>query len=97
MEVGHNNVGQIITDNVVVCKATYMLIEFDFPYIYWTPCVVHTLNLALKSICAAKNTNKNSDIYYQCSWISQIVDDATFVKNFIMGHSMRLLMFNNFN
>jgi len=58
---------------------------------------VHTLNLALKSIYAAKNTDKNSDIYHQCSWILLIVDDATFVKNFIMGHSMRLSMFNNFN
>jgi len=58
---------------------------------------VHTLNLALKSICAAQNTDKNSDIYHQCSWISQIVDNVTFVKNFIMGHSMRLSMFNNFN
>jgi len=74
-----------------------MLIESKFPSIYWTPCVVHTLNLALKNICAAKNTDKNSDIYHQCSWISQIADDATFVKNFIMGHSMRLSMFNNFN
>nr|XP_007144620.1 hypothetical protein PHAVU_007G170700g [Phaseolus vulgaris]ESW16614.1 hypothetical protein PHAVU_007G170700g [Phaseolus vulgaris] len=97
MEVGQNNVVQIITDNADVCKAAGMLIELEFPSIYWSPCVVHTLNLALQNICAAKNTEKNSDIYHQCSWISQIVDDATFVKNFIMGHSMRLSMFNNFN
>ena len=32
-----------------------MLIEAEFPSIYWIPCVVHTLNLALKNICAAKN------------------------------------------
>ena len=97
MEVGQNNVVQIITDNADVCKAAGMLIELEFPSIYWSPCVVHTLNLALQNICAAKNTEKNRDIYHQCSWISQIVDDATFVKNFIMGHSMRLSMFNNFN
>jgi len=58
---------------------------------------VHTLNLALKNICATKNTKRNSDIYHQCSWISQIDDDATFLKNFIVGHSMKLSMFNNFN
>ncbi|XP_068504437.1 uncharacterized protein [Phaseolus vulgaris] len=97
MEVGPKNVVQIITDNASVCKAAGMLIELEFPSIYWTPCVVHTLNLALKNICAAKNTEKNSDTYQQCSWISQIVDDATFIKTFIMGHSMRLSMFNNFN
>nr|XP_007132377.1 hypothetical protein PHAVU_011G089700g [Phaseolus vulgaris]ESW04371.1 hypothetical protein PHAVU_011G089700g [Phaseolus vulgaris] len=87
MEVGHNNVVQIIIDNAVVCKAADMLIESEFSSIYWTPCVY---------LCR-KNTDKNSDIYHQCSWISQIVDDVTFVKNFIMGHSMRLSMFNNFN
>jgi len=97
MEVGPNNVVQIITDNAAVCKAAGMLIELEFPSIYWTPCVVHTLNLALKNICAAKNTEKNSVAYDQCFWISQIANDATFIKNFIVGHSMRISMFNRFN
>jgi len=74
-----------------------MLIEVEFPSIYWTPCVVHVLNLALKNICAAKNTERNSVAYEQCSWISQIADDATFIKFFIVGHSMRISMFNRFN
>jgi len=34
MEVGLNNVVQIITDNAVVCKAVGMLIEVEFPSIY---------------------------------------------------------------
>jgi len=58
MEVGHLNVVQIVTDNTLVCKAVGLIIEAKFPSIYWTPCVVHTLNLALKNICAAKNTEK---------------------------------------
>ena len=58
MEVGHSNVVQIVTDNAVVYKAAGLIIEAEFPSIYWTPCVVHTLNLALKNICAAKNTEK---------------------------------------
>jgi len=45
----------------------------------------------------AKSTERNSDLYEEFYWISQIADDATFIKNFIMGHSMRLSMFNNFN
>jgi len=97
MEVGPNNVVQIITDNAVVCKAASMLIELEFPSIYWTPCVVHTLNLTLKNICAVKDMEKNSVTYDQCSSISQIVDDTTFIKNFFVGHSMRLSMLNNFN
>ena len=66
MGVGPNNVVQIITDNAAVCKAAGMPIELEFPSIYWTPCVVHTLNLALKIICAIKNTEKNSVAYDQC-------------------------------
>jgi len=58
---------------------------------------VHTLNLALKNICAAKNTKKNSVAYDQCFWISQIADNFTFIKKFIVGHSMRISMFNRFN
>ena len=59
MEVGHSNIVQIVTDNAHVCKATGLIIEAEFPSIYWTPCVVHTLNLTSKNICAAKNTKKN--------------------------------------
>jgi len=44
MEVGLNNVVQIITNNAVVCKVTGILIELGFPSIYWIPCVVHTVN-----------------------------------------------------
>eukprot|EP00256_Glycine_max_P068435 XP_025983030.1 uncharacterized protein LOC100803797 isoform X1 [Glycine max] len=95
MEVGHSNVVQIVIDNAAVCKAAGLIIEAEFPSIYWTPCVVHTLNLALKNICAAKNTEKNNVAYEECSWITQIADDAMFVKIFIMSHSMRLSIFNS--
>ncbi|XP_028231853.1 uncharacterized protein LOC114412237 [Glycine soja] len=63
MEVGHSNVVQIVTDNAVVYKAAGLIIEAEFPSIYWTPCVVHTLNLALKNICAAKNTEKKTMLF----------------------------------
>ena len=58
---------------------------------------MHTLNLALKNICVANFFEINSDTYKESSWITQIVDNATFIKNFIVGHSMRLSMFNTFN
>jgi len=54
-EVGHQNVAQIITVNATNCKAAGEIIECTYPHIYWTPCVVHTHNLVLKNICAAKN------------------------------------------
>jgi len=55
MEVGQNNVVQIIIDNAVVSKATSILIELKFLSIYWTPFAVHTLNLAFeKYLCNKK-------------------------------------------
>jgi len=63
MEIEQKNVVQIITDNAALCKAAGMIIESKFSSIYWTPCVVHILNLALKNIYAAKNTKRNSDLY----------------------------------
>ena len=35
-------------------KSTGALIEGEYSKIFWTPYVIHTLNLALKNICAAK-------------------------------------------
>ncbi|KHN03669.1 hypothetical protein glysoja_035412, partial [Glycine soja] len=82
-EVGPQNVVQVITDNAPVCKAAGLLIEAEFPHIFWTPCVVHALNLGVKNICAAKNVD--------------VIGDASFIKVFIMTHSMRLAIFNEFS
>ncbi|XP_058180780.1 uncharacterized protein LOC131299188 [Rhododendron vialii] len=96
IEVGPKNVVQIVTDNTANCKAAGQIIEAQYPHIFWTPYVVHTLNLALKNICAAKNIENNSLVYDECSWITIVVGDASCIKNFIMNHSMRLAIFNEF-
>ena len=41
---------QIITDNTPICEATSMIVEAKYPQIFWTPCIIHSLNLALKYI-----------------------------------------------
>ncbi|XP_048432388.1 uncharacterized protein LOC125473520 [Pyrus x bretschneideri] len=89
-EIGHENVVQVITDNAPVCRVAGLLIEAHYPHIFWTPCVVHTLNLALKSICSPKQTHVSYD---DCNWISTIASDVWSIKIF-MNHSMRLSMFN---
>lgn len=61
--------------------------------IVWTPCIVHTVNLALKNIYAVKNVENNQLVYKKCSWISNIASDVIVVKIFIMNHLMRLVMF----
>ena len=58
-EIGRQNVVQIKTDNAQACKAAGAIVEGHYPHIFWTPCVVHTLNLALKNICKVKNTEEN--------------------------------------
>lgn len=74
-----------------------MLIEAEFKHIFWTPCVVHTLNLALKNISAAKNIDGNENVYSECNWITEVVDDVSFIKTFIMTHFMSLAIFNEFS
>ena len=96
-EVGHQYVVQIITDNASVMKATGSIVETEYPHIFWSPCVVHTLNLALRNICAPKNSLQNEVAYNECNWIVQVLDEATFIRIFITNHSMRLAIFNSYS
>ena len=50
----------------------------------------------MKNILATKNTENNKVTYAECSWITRITDDASFIRVFIMNHGMRLAMFNEF-
>ncbi|XXG79431.1 hypothetical protein AAC387_Pa09g0501 [Persea americana] len=95
-DVGPQNVIQVITDNAKNCVGAGHLIETQFENIVWTPCVVHTLNIALQNICMAKNIENNQLTYEECSWITDLSKDVVFVKNYIMNHSMRLTIFNEF-
>lgn len=74
-----------------------MIIEDLLPKVFWTPCVVHTLNLTLKNLCAAKHIEKNEVVWIECNWIIQIIDDVSFVRSFIMNHSMRNVIFKQFS
>ena len=94
-EIGPQKVVQVITDNAAACKAAGHIVEAKFRHIFWTLCVVHTLNLALKNICSPSTYLRYDDVMEQCGWISQVSSDASFIKNFIMNHAMRLSMFNN--
>ncbi|WOH02245.1 hypothetical protein DCAR_0521634 [Daucus carota subsp. sativus] len=95
MEIGAQNVVQVITDNAPVCKAAGMIVKTQFPHIFWTPCVVHTLNLALKNICDPSHIESNKDAFTECHWITEVADRALMVKNLILNHNMVLTMFNN--
>ena len=84
-DIDPQKVIQVITNNVATCKVAF--VEARFQHIFWTPCVVYTLNLAIHP--------RYDDVMEQCGWISRVSSDASFIKNFIMNHAMRLSMFNN--
>ena len=53
--IGPYNVIQVITDNAPNCKAAGAIIEDRYPNIFWSGCLVHTLNLLLHDIVKNKN------------------------------------------
>ena len=50
----------------------------------------------MKNIRATKKTENNEVTYEECSWITRITDDASFICVFIMNNGMSLAMFNEF-
>jgi hypothetical protein len=93
-EVEPEHVVQVITNNAANCRAAGLMIETKYKNIYWTPCIVHTLNLALKDICDPKDFAGDNEVLW---FIREIADEALFIKNYIMNHGMRLSMFNEFS
>ena len=68
---------QIITDNAQAREAVGAIVEGHYPHIFWTLCVVHTLNLAHKNICTGKNTEGNEITYEECNWITDVFGDPS--------------------
>ncbi|WCJ28816.1 hypothetical protein M5689_010488 [Euphorbia peplus] len=92
--VGAQNVVQLITDNAPSCRVVGLLVENEFPHIFWMHCVVHTLNLALKAICATKDTEANEVTFSGCNWITEVSNDAFAMKHFITNHSLSNAIYN---
>ncbi|KAL9677447.1 hypothetical protein QQ045_005678 [Rhodiola kirilowii] len=51
--VGPSNLLQVVTDNAANCKAAGKEIKKVYKHIFWSPCVVHTLNLIFKDFATA--------------------------------------------
>ena len=97
VEVGHHNIVQIITNTALVMKSVGSIVEVEHPTIFCSPCVVHTLNLALKNICEAKYSLHKEVTYDECQWITKVVGEASFIRVFIMNHSTISAIFNEFS
>lgn len=75
---------QIITYNAPICKAAGMLVEVRYPQIFWTPCIVHSLNLALKSIA------------FDVTWMGSLINDARDICNFVQNHTNALTIYKEY-
>ena len=94
-EIGPDNVVQVVTDNAHVCAAAGAIVESTHPHIFWTPCVVHTLNLALKDLLKAKSYLPGEKVDEELGWLMDVYNDVWFIKNFVVNHNMRLSMYND--
>eukprot|EP00253_Pinus_taeda_P034313 PITA_34313 len=77
--IGPYNVIQVITDNTPTCKAAGAIIEDKYPNIFWSGCLVHTMNLLMHDIIKNKNQ--------QYKWIGDLSKRGKKMIKFITNHS----------
>eukprot|EP00253_Pinus_taeda_P030171 PITA_30171 len=85
--VGPYNVIQIITGNAPNCKLAGAIIEDKYPNIFWSGCLVHTLNLLIHDV--VKNKNE------QYKWIGDLYKKGKQMIKFITNHSNSHGLFRN--
>ncbi|WOL03278.1 hypothetical protein Cni_G11998 [Canna indica] len=83
-KVGPCHVVQLITDNSVDCRAAGDEVAKVYPYIFWNPCMVHTLYLILKDVMGA------------LPWLKQTYSTAKCIVKYILYHSQALDIFQSF-
>ena len=77
--IGPYNVIQVITDNAANCKAARAIIEEKYPNIFWSGCLVYTLNLLMHDIIKLKENEYN--------WIGELYKKGKHMIRFITNHS----------
>jgi hypothetical protein len=80
-EVGADNVIQVVTDSVVVCKAAGRLVEQEFSWITWMLCTPHCLDLFLEDVG-------------KLPWAAEVVAEAKAVVKFITNHHRSQALFH---
>jgi hypothetical protein len=63
IDVGAENIVQVITDNASNCVAMGKMVEEEFPTICWTPCASHCLDLLIEDIA-------------KLPWINRVMNEA---------------------
>lgn len=80
VEVGPENVVQIVTDNATYCVGAGKMVMEKFPTIYWTPCVAHCIDLLLHDLA-------------KLAWVHEVVLREKTIANFIFNHRLTLNLY----
>ena len=86
-KIGPYNVIEVITDNAANCKAARAIIEDKHPNIFWSGCLVHTLNLLMHAIFKMKDPSYRR--------IGALYKRGRQMIKFITNHSMAHHIFRN--
>jgi hypothetical protein len=76
---------QVIIDIAPVCKAVGLIVESRYHHIFWTPCIVHKLNLILEEIEA------------KTKWIKEVIGQAREIIKFITNHHQSQAMYREYS
>lgn len=82
LDVGVENVVQVVTDNASNCKRMGEMVEREFPSIVWTPCAAHSLDLLIEDIGSL-------------GWVKPVLDDATRIASFFRKKHQALAIFRS--
>ncbi|XP_025703205.1 uncharacterized protein [Arachis hypogaea] len=81
--VGLENVVHIVTENAANYVAAGKLLEAEFPKLYWSPCVSHSVNLMFQDIGKLQE-------------VSEIVSQASIITKYIYNHCYPLFLMRKF-
>eukprot|EP01018_Ginkgo_biloba_P031479 Gb_30428 [translate_table: standard] len=80
LEVGEENVVQIVTDSASNCVGAGKMIMARFKTIYWTPCAAHCMDLLLHDLG-------------KLPWVNEAIRRGKLIENFIVNHRITLSIY----
>eukprot|EP01018_Ginkgo_biloba_P038141 Gb_41326 [translate_table: standard] len=80
LEVGEENVVQIVTDSVSNYVGAGKMIMARFNTIYWTPCATHCMDLLLHDLG-------------KLPWVNEVIRRGKLITNFVVNHRLTLSIY----
>eukprot|EP01018_Ginkgo_biloba_P019449 Gb_16595 [translate_table: standard] len=80
IEVGEENVVQIVTDSSSNCVGAGKMIMARFNTIYWIPCAAHCMDLLLHDLG-------------KLPWVNEVIRRGKLIINFVVNHHLTLSIY----